>query len=87
MLLLTLAASRLHAPPDATALQARDERRRLYALAGVFFALLYAFPAGVVLYWTTGSALALAREGLQRMRARTPAITPGKSCHVPGSLL
>ena len=46
------------------------QRRRLYGMAGVFLVLLYTFPAGMVLYWTTNNALHLAGVLLARLRGR-----------------
>ena len=57
----------------------QGQRRRLYAMAALFFVLLYTFPAGMVLYWTTNNALhlgvVLARRGLAR-RAGAPVASP-----------
>jgi membrane protein insertase Oxa1/YidC/SpoIIIJ len=77
MLALTLGASRLHGPAQSDSPRARGERRALYALAILFFALLYPFPAGMVLYWATGSALALARELLHRRSRQRATATAG----------
>lgn len=60
MTTLTLLASRLQEDPGLTPDLRAGQRRRLYAMAALFFVLLYTFPAGMVLYWTTNNALHLA---------------------------
>ena len=48
----------------------RRQRRNLAALAGVFLLLFYAFPAGMVLYWTSTNALQLVGREVSRLRRR-----------------
>jgi YidC/Oxa1 family membrane protein insertase len=58
---------------DAAALTpslVRRQRRNLGAMAILFFALFYAFPAGMVLYWTSTNALQLAVRETSRWRQR-----------------
>jgi YidC/Oxa1 family membrane protein insertase len=69
---LTLLASRLQEDAGLAPALRVGQRRRLYAMAAVFFVLLYTFPAGMVLYWTTNNALHLGVVLLRRLRA-----TPG----------
>jgi YidC/Oxa1 family membrane protein insertase len=67
---VSLAASARY---DASALPpalARRQRRNLAAMAGLFFVLFYAFPAGMVLYWTSTNALQLAGREIARWRRR-----------------
>ena len=66
MTALTLASSRLHDDPALSDATRRSRRRGLYVLAALFLLLLYRFPAGVVLYWTTGNAISLARRIVTR---------------------
>jgi len=61
-----LLASRLHGSGEPALRGQRMRRWGLYGIAASFFVLLYTFPAGVVLYWTTGSLVSLARAGLGR---------------------
>ena len=51
----TVLSARVHAEPSLSAALRAGQRRRLYAMAGAFFFLLYAFPAGMVLYWTSNN--------------------------------
>jgi YidC/Oxa1 family membrane protein insertase len=69
---LTLLASRLQEEPGLAPELRRGQRRRLYAMAAVFFVLLYTFPAGMVLYWTTNNALHLGVVLVRRWRDRAP---------------
>ncbi|MGQ0430152.1 MAG: YidC/Oxa1 family membrane protein insertase [Gammaproteobacteria bacterium] len=48
----------------------RRERLRLYAMAAVFLVLLYTFPSGMVLYWTSNNFWHLLRVTLDRIRRR-----------------
>lgn len=70
MTTLTLLASRLQEDPGLTPDLRAGQRRRLYAMAALFFVLLYTFPAGMVLYWTTNNALHLAGVVAGRLRRR-----------------
>jgi YidC/Oxa1 family membrane protein insertase len=56
---LTVLAAVLHRDPDLTPSLLRAQRRRLYALAALFFVLFYTFPAAMVLYWTANNLLHL----------------------------
>ena len=47
--------------------QERARRIQALALAGLFLVLLYASPAGLVLYWTTNNLFSLLRNSLSRM--------------------
>jgi YidC/Oxa1 family membrane protein insertase len=55
MTLFTVLASRLQEEPSLTPDLRQAQRWRLYAMAGVFFVLLYTFPAAMVLYWTANN--------------------------------
>jgi len=61
MTALTLLASALQKEAVLTPELIRQQRTRLFWMAGVFFLLFYTFPAGMVLYWTTNNMLALVR--------------------------
>jgi len=61
MTALTLLTSWLQKDDALTPELIRRQRVRLFWMAGAFFLLFYTFPAGMVLYWTTNNALALAR--------------------------
>jgi YidC/Oxa1 family membrane protein insertase len=64
--LTVLAAWRQEEPSLAPELRAA-QRVRLYAMAAVFFVLLYTFPAGMVLYWTANNLWHLVRVLLGRL--------------------
>lgn len=66
MAVAALLASRLHGSGEPAVRSQRGRRWGLYGIAAGFFLLLYTFPAGAVLYWTTGSLISLARAGLCR---------------------
>jgi YidC/Oxa1 family membrane protein insertase len=51
----------------------QGQRLRLYALAGLFLALLYTFPAGMVLYWTANNFWHLLRMLWDRRPRRSAA--------------
>ncbi len=55
MTAMTVAAARLQEDPSLAAELRHGQRLRLYAMAGIFFILLYTFPAGMVLYWTANN--------------------------------
>lgn len=44
----------------------RAKRRTAFAVAGLFLIVLYASPAGLVLYWTSNNAFSLARNYVAR---------------------
>jgi len=58
---LTLLTSALQREEALTPALIRQQRIRLFWMAGAFFLLFYTFPAGMVLYWTTNNALALVK--------------------------
>jgi len=59
MTAFTLLTSGLQKEDVLTAELIRQQRTRLFWMAGAFFLLFYTFPAGMVLYWTTNNVLAL----------------------------
>ena len=65
---LTLLSARVHAEPSLSLALRGGQRRRLYAMAGAFFVLLYAFPAGMVLYWTSNNFWHLVKVAAGRLR-------------------
>ncbi len=73
---VSLAGSARYDAPTLTPTLLRRQRRNLAAMAGLFFVLFYAFPAGMVLYWTSTNALQLATRELARRRGRAPAASP-----------
>ena len=70
---VSLAASARYDAPALTPTLRRRQRRNLAAMVAVFFVLFYAFPAGMVLYWTSTNALQLATREIARWRGRGPA--------------
>ena len=70
MTALTLLAAARHRDPELTPALLRAQRRRLYLLAALFFALFYTFPAAMVLYWTMNNALHLLVAGARAARRR-----------------
>ncbi len=69
MTLFTVLAARLQEEASLAPALRRSQRLRLYAMAGVFFVLLYTFPAAMVLYWTANNVWHLLRVGWSRLRA------------------
>lgn len=61
MTLFTLLTSALQQEAALTPELIRQQRVRLFWMAGAFFLLFYTFPAGMVLYWTTNNVLALGK--------------------------
>jgi YidC/Oxa1 family membrane protein insertase len=61
MTIFTIAAARLQEEASLSAELLAGQRLRLYAMAALFFVLLYTFPAGMVLYWTTNNLLHLCK--------------------------
>ena len=61
MTAFTLLAARLQEDPSLSATLRGSQRLRLYGMAALFFVLLYTFPAGMVLYWTTNNLLHLGK--------------------------
>jgi len=61
MTVLTLLTSALQQEAALTPELIRQQRVRLFWMAGAFFLLFYTFPAGMVLYWTTNNVLALGK--------------------------
>lgn len=68
MTLFTVLAARWQEEATLTHSLLRAQRLRLYAMAGVFFVLLYTFPAAMVLYWTANNFWHLVRVGWSRLR-------------------
>ena len=61
MTALTLLTSSLQQEEALTPKLIRQQRVRLFWMAGAFFLLFYTFPAGMVLYWTTNNVLSLVK--------------------------
>ena len=61
MTLFTIASARVQEEASLSAELLAGQRLRLYAMAALFFVLLYTFPAGMVLYWTTNNLLHLGK--------------------------
>jgi YidC/Oxa1 family membrane protein insertase len=61
MTAFTILAARLQEDPSLAPALRAGQRLRLYAMGALFFVLLYTFPAGMVLYWTTNNLLHLAK--------------------------
>ncbi len=66
MTLFTVLAARWQEDATLSPTLLRAQRLRLYAMAGVFFVLLYPFPAAMVLYWTANNLWHLVRVGWSR---------------------
>jgi YidC/Oxa1 family membrane protein insertase len=62
MSLFTILASSSFHDRSLSASQLKRQQINLYFMAIVFFGLLYACPAGVVLYWTCNNVLAWVRQ-------------------------
>jgi membrane protein insertase Oxa1/YidC/SpoIIIJ len=73
MAALTVAASRLQEEPGLDPALRERQRRLRDGVAAALFVLLYTLPAGMVLYWTTNTALHLGVVVFRRLRARPPA--------------
>jgi YidC/Oxa1 family membrane protein insertase len=67
MTALTIAAARLQEDSTLSADLQHGQRLRLYGMAALFFVLLYTFPAGMVLYWTTNNLLHVIRVCVARL--------------------
>jgi YidC/Oxa1 family membrane protein insertase len=67
MTLFTIAAARLQEEASLSPELLAGQRLRLYAMAALFFVLLYTFPAGMVLYWTSNNLLHLIKILLGRL--------------------
>jgi membrane protein insertase Oxa1/YidC/SpoIIIJ len=61
MTVFTILAARLQEEASLAPALRSGQRRRLYGMGALFFVLLYTFPAGMVLYWTTNNLLHLAK--------------------------
>ncbi len=70
MTLMTVVAARLQEDASLAPSLRHGQRLRLYAMAGVFFVLLYTFPAAMVLYWTANNLWHLLRVLWGRRPAR-----------------
>lgn len=73
MTVLTLLAARLQADTSLIPALRQRQQLRLYAMAAVFFLLLYTFPAGMVLYWTANNFWHFLRVLFSRLRQRPAA--------------
>jgi len=69
MTLFTVLAARLQEEPSLAPALRQGQRLHLYAMAGVFFVLLYTFPAAMVLYWTANNFWHLLRVVVSAFRA------------------
>jgi YidC/Oxa1 family membrane protein insertase len=67
MTVFTIAAARLQEEQSLSPELLAGQRLRLYAMGALFFVLLYTFPAGMVLYWTTNNLLHLCKILLARL--------------------
>ena len=70
MTLFTIASARVQEEASLSAELLAGQRLRLYAMAALFFVLLYTFPAGMVLYWTSNNLLHLCKIMLGKLRHR-----------------
>jgi len=61
MTAFTILAARLQEDASLAPELRGAQRLRLYGMGALFFVLLYTFPAGMVLYWTTNNLLHLAK--------------------------
>ncbi|MEO8443650.1 MAG: membrane protein insertase YidC, partial [Gammaproteobacteria bacterium] len=61
MTAFTILAARLQEDASLSAELRGGQRLRLYGMGALFFVLLYTFPAGMVLYWTTNNLLHLGK--------------------------
>jgi len=68
MTLFTIASARVQEEASLSAELLASQRLRLYAMAALFFVLLYTFPAGMVLYWTSNNLLHLCKIMLGKLR-------------------
>jgi YidC/Oxa1 family membrane protein insertase len=66
MTVFTILAARLQEDPSLAPGLRAGQRLRLYAMGALFFVLLFTFPAGMVLYWTTNNLLHLGKILLGR---------------------
>jgi len=69
MTVFTILAARLQEDASLAPELRSAHRLRLYGMGALFFVLLYTFPAGMVLYWTTNNLLHLARILIGRVSA------------------
>lgn len=70
MTAFTILAARLQEDASLAAELRSAQRLRLYGMGALFFVLLYTFPAGMVLYWTTNNLLHLGKILISRLRTR-----------------
>ena len=70
MTALTLLAAWSQRDASLSADLQQQQARRLYLMAGAFFVLLYTFPAGMVLYWTSSNLFHLIKVQALQMIAR-----------------
>jgi len=70
MTVFTILAARLQEDTSLAPELRSAHRLRLYGMGALFFALLYTFPAGMVLYWTTNNLLHLGKILIGRTRTR-----------------
>jgi YidC/Oxa1 family membrane protein insertase len=68
MTVFTVLAARLQEDASLAPSLRQGQRVRLYAMAILFFVLLYTFPAAMVLYWTANNFWHLLRVGWTRLR-------------------
>jgi YidC/Oxa1 family membrane protein insertase len=68
MTVFTILAARLQEDASLAPELRSAQRLRLYGMGALFFVLLYTFPAGMVLYWTTNNLLHLGRILASRVR-------------------
>jgi membrane protein insertase Oxa1/YidC/SpoIIIJ len=61
MTVFTILAARLQEDPSLAPALRSGQRLRLSGMGALFFVLLYTFPAGMVLYWTTNNLLHLVK--------------------------
>ena len=66
----TILAARLQEDASLAPELRAGQRVRLYGMGALFFVLLYTFPAGMVLYWTTNNLLHLGKILLGRAVSR-----------------
>ncbi|MGB0657661.1 MAG: YidC/Oxa1 family membrane protein insertase [Gammaproteobacteria bacterium] len=66
MMIISLLSAFLYTDQNLTGDLLQNQKRKLYYMSILFFVLLFTFPSGMVLYWTTSNLLQLTQMQIKK---------------------
>jgi membrane protein insertase Oxa1/YidC/SpoIIIJ len=66
MMIISMLSAYLYTDKNLNKDLLSNQKRKLYLMSFLFFVLLFTFPAGMVLYWTTSNFLQLMQMQIKK---------------------